>query len=233
MLQESDATRKKRILGNLIYQFLCVSFTLSMYSFDSFVFFSTNLGSVILRSESGNKDNINRSVSFGPLFTRICPSNSLNHSLAIDDFKKNNCSQVLFYQAQEYITQEGMAKIMISSWIPLVLGLVISRLTFWRIHSLLQMAVSISYGSLVYFLLSDGYKIGNGIYVLVARLTMTAIFFLIVLCIMLIKYIRSKYYSEESMPILVGVPFKEHSDDPLSESYWEPVQEEYSMSEDD
>lgn len=211
MLQESESARKRRILGRLVYQLLCISFTSIIYSLDAYVFFSTTLAS--LETSTGIV------AKFGPLFTDLCPKN------------KTECIKVLFYQVpiDDYFgpNVSGSALIMVSSWVPIIVGLLATRLTFWKIHSLLQVLVSFGYSGVIYLLISGNFTVGMSISVILVRLSMSIVFSALVLIYIVVKLIRTKYYHGEDMPIIVGLSYNTGDSDAdiISQDFWEPKKE--------
>lgn len=218
-LQESSKAKNKRLIRKALYRFFMITFTAMLYAIDVYIIFSTGITSV----QQGDID-----ISLGPLFTRVC--------------KKTKCNKVLFYQVpiDDYLGTivQGSANIMLAIWIPIFVGVIATRILLWRIHPLLQTAVSIGYSGLLYVLNDNSYVIGTTIYVIITRGILCLITTCIIAVITIIRAMALKFCPDVSdMPVLVGLSWNtehddEYSDDLMSQQFYEPKKMSLDESED-
>jgi hypothetical protein len=167
-------------------------------------------------------------LSFGPLFTNIC--------------NRCNCTTVLFYQVpvDDYFGPEvqSSASMMVAVWLPLLAGLILTRLTRSIFHAPAQMLVSISYSGLLYILVSyEKYTLGSALIVIIIRAIYTSLVAAILSLILLARFTIIRFNicdcgPEE--PILVGV---DYTTDASRQEFWDPkitpLRSEYDEAHDD
>lgn len=166
-----------------------------------------------------------RDVSFdiGPLFTKMC-----TNTTRYDDrnMTRVSCLSLLFYQIPIDDYAPSSAMLMVAMWIPIIAGVLLTRLTFWKIHSTLQFIVSCGYLGAIYILFRDGYSPGMSTAIIAGRVAYTSIGIFIVVAFIIIKICREKYCTDT--PTIIGVSYVAETpghdsddSDMLSAEYWD------------
>lgn len=257
ILEESKHARNIRVFQRVAHRVLSAILTIGLLSMDLFIVFSS---SVAHRSIIRNHTNVSGMISetemitldVGPLITRMC-NNATHHggfhtSAVIGDGTVISeggtvikpCIFILFYQVPLDDYAASSATLMLALWVPIIAGLIATRITFWRVHSLLQFLISCGYLGVIYILLRDGYAPGISAAIILGRVSWTAIFTLIFVAMTIIKCCREKYCTDvRDEPAIIGLSYtrdddedrgvmtyddSDDSDDMLSARYWKDQQ---------
>jgi len=225
MLEESDKARKNRIASSIVWRISCVTFTLILVTFDLYVMFNTTIAKI---SDPGGVN-----VHIGPLFVKYCvPWN-------VYDGKNDRCMQVLFYQASHTIKSDDVqmaGNIMLAVWVPLLAGVVLTRLTMSRAHCITQTIVSMSYIALYSLVCqatlgNKAYVPGNTFIMILVRGSVCLVSSISIWGVVIYKSMRIKFCPDPDMdPILVGRAF---TDDPLPTEKNDDTMTTYTIIDED
>ncbi len=239
ILEESKHARNIRVYQKVAFRILAAILTIGLLTMDLFVVFSST---VAHRSITREDELITLSV--GPLITRMC--SNVTHSGGFGGEGNgirggsSSCMSILFYQVpiDDYATSS--ATLMIALWVPIIAALILTRLTFWRVHAPLQFVVSCGFLGVIYILIRDGYTPGISAAIILGRVSWTAIFVLVFIAMTIIKCCREKYcLGVSDQPAIIGVAYtrgdgddgdgegdahlsiiSDDSEDMLSAGYW-------------
>lgn len=182
MLEESKSARKKRLLYTFVHKSISIAYTALLFGLDLYFMFSTGL---IFITEH---DQI---IGVGPLIMSVC-----DHGI--------ECRNVLFYMVTSSDPQT-LSLIIVSLWVPLFLGMIATTLTFWRIHSLIQIFISMVYlfpAMTAYY--NDYTPTIVGLSVIV-RLLVSIVITVIIGIMTGTRLLLTKYFTDPSdTPILIG-----------------------------
>jgi len=234
ILEESKHARNIRVFQKMAHRILSAILTIGLLSMDLFIVFSSSVAHrTIIRSTPTEMI----TLDVGPLITRMC-NNATHHGGFDRPIITDNgtiikpCISILFYQVPLDDYASSSATLMLALWVPIIAGLVATRITFWRVHALIQFIISCGYLGVIYILLRDGYAPGISAAIILGRVSWTAIFTLVFMGMSIIKCCREKYCADvRDEPAIIGVAYdnkvayedsgdSDDSDDMLSARYW-------------
>lgn len=242
ILEESKHARNVRVAEKMIYRILAAVLTIGLLAADLYIIFSSSIAHRILIVTGDEPEMI--TLDIGPLITRLCHNVTHHGGLTISGgglttsggglTTSGGCISVLFYQLPLDDYAASSATLMIALWVPIIAGLLASRLTFWRVHSFLQFIISCGYVGVIYILLHDGYQPGMTTAIILGRVSWTAVFMFVTIAFIIVKCCREKYCSDiRDQPAIIGVGYDADEDDAdedddditdtedmLSASYW-------------
>jgi hypothetical protein len=228
LVEESKHARNHRIAYRLAYRTLAAILTIGIITMDMYVIFSSTVAHRQLVRDGENPEAI--TLDIGPLMTRLCHNTTHHGGFGeVDGRVDGRCITVLFYQIpiDDYVTSSAM--MMLALWVPIMAGLILSRLTFWKVHAPLQFIVSMGYMGVVYILLRDGYTPGLSVGIIAGRLIWVSLGIAVTVFFIVYKCCHEKYCLDVSdTPTLIGVAYSprvdggvsDDDDDVLSARYW-------------
>lgn len=225
LLEESKHARNHRIRYRLAYRIFAAILTIGILTMDMYVIFSSSVAHREVVRNGQNPEAI--TLDIGPIMTRLCHNTTHHGGFGASP---PGCITVLFYQIpiDDYVTSSAM--MMIALWVPIMAGLILSRITFWKVHAPLQFIVSMGYMGVVYILLRDGYTPGLSVGIIAGRLIWTSLGIACMVAFVVYKCCREKYCLDVTdTPTLVGVAYSTSppeddatdDDDMLSAGYWQ------------
>lgn len=211
MLEESDKARRKRIHNRITWYSGSIIFTMILLSLDLYIIFGGRLATI-----KGDLMN----VHIGPLFTRYCLNNETYAKIIIETGDPNypRCVRELFYQVTNDVMPPELhlsGDIMLSTWIPILAGIILTRMTLWRLHAITQTLVSCSYIG-VYIIVGGAtyqgtdYERGSAFIIWLTRLIICAIASTVISIDFVVSLLRLKCCPDPDLdPILIGRSFND------------------------